>query len=846
MSSAVWNHSASPASRCADALRFGLSLATGLLLIGVTATSAGAFTLERASVASDGSEAGASSSASAISADGRFVAFVSSADNLVAGDGNLQLDVFVHDRVSGATERVSVSSSGEEALGQSATPALSADGRFVAFASQAPNLVPGDDNGRFDIFVRDRQLGTTERVSVGADGSQGNGDSVSPAISADGRYVAFASAAGLVADDTNSTFDIYVRDRTAQTTTRVSVGPGGVEANNLSLAPRISGDGSVVVFHSFASNLVANDTNNVPDVFARDLATGVTERMSVSTAGVQGNQQSVASQVSANGRFVAFDSDASNLVPGDTNGRTDVFVHDRVNGTTERVSVASDGTQGNNRSGFLDAPALSADGRYVAFTSGANNLVPLDGNNVVDVMLHDRLTGSTIRVDMNPDGTEADGASTLAASVSADGSVVVFASSATNLVADDTNFVQDVFAYVDTCGNGTLDAGEECDDGNRADGDCCSSSCTVVAAGTACDDGNLCTHSDTCDGSGSCVGADPVVCSSASGQCGTAGSCDPATGACVGGPAPAGTPCDDGDLCTQSDTCDGNGSCVGADPVVCTGGGSGQCAGPGTCDPATGACVGNAVPDGTPCDDGDTCTVGDSCQGGTCAPGALQPAACLSSFECYDAASWQKPGWWFSSNKTLLEDRFESARFNLGSTNEVCTALQAPASQSAHRLACVRLRRASGADKTRTVKVKNALGTVTLTVGKAQQLCLPAGATKLPADPGLDAFTCYDAQTKKSTPRFTPRAMTLTDEFGSASVDVIEPEMFCTPTSVAQGGVEHELAQLVCYDINERRVWGRSDNVFRPRNLSVAHARGTDFVTLWRRDQLCVPSAVVD
>jgi hypothetical protein len=336
------------------------------------------------------------------------------------------------------------------------------------------------------------------------------------------------------------------------------------------------------------------------------------------------------------------------------------------------------------------------------------------------------------------------------------------------------------------------------------------------------------------------------VCSSASGQCGTAGSCDPATGACVGGPAPAGTPCDDGNLCTQSDTCDGSGSCVGADPVVCTDSGSGQCGSAATCDPATGACVGNPVPNGTPCDDGDTCTVGDSCQGGACTPGELQPAACLSSFECYDAASWQKPFWWFSSGKTLLENRFESARFNLGGTTEVCTALQPPASQSAHRLACVRLRRASGADKTRTVKVKNSLGTVTLTVGKAQQLCLPAGATKMPSDPGLDSFTCYDAQTKKFTPRFTPRSMTLSDEFGSATVDVIEPDMLCTPTSVAQGGVEHELAQLVCYDINEHRVWGRSDNVFRPRNLSVAHARGTDFVTLWRRDHLCVPSAVVE
>jgi cysteine-rich repeat protein len=844
MSSAVWSHSAAQSARSFEIVRFGISLASGLILIAIAATSARGFTIERASVADDGSEAAASSSASAISADGRYVAFVSSASNLVADDTNAQLDVFVHDRATGDTERVSVSSSGAEALGQSATPALSADGRFVAFASPAPNLVAGDDNGRFDIFVRDRQTGTTERVSLTADGGQGDADSVSPAISADGRYVAFASAAALVPDDTNATFDIYVRDRTAATTTRVSVGAGGVQGNNLSLAPRISADGSVVVFHSFASNLVAGDTNNVPDVFAYDRASGVTARMSVSSTGVQATQQSVAAQVSGDGRYVAFDSDAANLVTGDTNGRTDVFVHDRVSGATERVSVASDGTQGNNRSGFLDAPALSADGRYVAFTSGANNLVPLDGNNVVDVMLRDRVAGTTIRVNVTPDGIEADGASTLSASMSADGSVVVFASSATNLVSNDANFVQDVFAYVDTCGNGNLDVGEQCDDGNRADGDCCSSVCTSIVAGTACDDGDLCTQSDSCDGSGSCVGANPVVCAPADGQCQTAPTCDPASGACVSDPAPAGSPCDDGDLCTQSDTCDGSGSCVGADPVVCASG-SGQCAAAGACDPATGACTGGQSPDGTACDDGDPCTVQDSCMGGVCAPGALQPSACLSSFQCYDAFSWRKPIWWVSPNKVLLEDRFESARFNFGPTTEVCTAIQKPASQSANRLACVRLKRSTGGEKARTVQVVNALGTLTLSLGRAQQLCVPAGASTTPVDPGLDSFKCYDAEVKSRTPRFNPVSMTLGDEFGTGVVDVVAPESFCTPASVAQGGVEHERAQLVCYRIEEHRVWGRFQDFFRPRNVSVADVLGTDFVTLLARDHLCVPSAVV-
>lgn len=784
MSSAVWGNAPRQPSRAwFDVVRFGLSFATGVLLIGLAATSVGAFTVERASVASDGTEGDASSTTSAISADGRHVAFVSSASNLVPDDTNFQLDVFVHDRATGVTERVSVGENGEESTSQSTTPALSGDGRFVAFASPAGNLVAGDDNGRFDVFVRDLDEGTLERVSLASDGSQGLGDSVAPSISANGRMVAFASAARLVPEDTNDTFDVYVRDRETMTTTRASVGTGGAESDNLSLAPRISADGSVVVFHSFASNLVASDTNNVPDVFAHDLAGGTTVRVSVSSAGVQGNQQSIGAAVSGDGRFVGFDSDASTLVAGDVNGRTDVFVHDRLTGTTERVSVASDGTEGNNRSGFVDPPSLSYDGRYVAFTSGAGNLVPDDTNNRVDVMLRDRAAGTTVRVNLAADGSEADGSSTLWANMSADGSVVVYASSATNLVPDDTNFVSDVFAYVDTCGNGALDVGESCDDGNRADGDCCSSSCTAEPAGSACSDGDLCTQTDACDDAGACVGSDPVVCASGgAGQCGSAGACDPATGECVGGPAP----------------------------------------------------------DGAACDDGDACTVDDLCLDGACEPGELEPAACVSSFQCYHSASWRRVPWWFSPSKIVVEDRFETATFAWGTTDEVCTALSLPESQSATRLACLDLRRVNGSEKTRNVQVSNALGTHSVRVGKAKQLCLPAAANVPPVDPGLDGYKCYAASTK----HFRPVSMRLEDEFGSGTVDVTEPELFCTPASVAGGGVEHHAVHLVCYGLKERRVWGRNADLFRPRSGSVAHALGSDFVSLLWRDHLCVPSAV--
>jgi len=788
MSSAVWDrapqHRASPT--CFDLLRFGLSFATGVLLIGIAAAPAGAFGVERVSVATDGTEADASSTTSAISGDGRHVAFVSAASNLVPGDTNGQLDVFVHDRATGETQRVSVGEGGVEAQGQSTTPALSADGRHVAFASPAGNLVTGDDNGRFDVFVVDRDEGTIERVSLASDGSQGAADSVAPSISADGRFVAFASAAALVPEDVNDTFDVYVRDRASMTTTRVSVGAGGAEGDNLSLAPRISADGRIVVFHSFASNLVAGDTNNAPDVFAHDRASGATVRASVSSSGAQGNQQSVGSSVSGDGRFVGFASDASNLVAGDVNGRTDVFVHDRVTGATERVSVATDGSEGNNRSGFVDPPALSHDGRYVAFTSGASNLVPDDTNNRVDVLLRDRALGTTVRVNVAADGTEADGSSTLWASIASDGTVVVYASSATNLVADDTNFVSDVFAYVDTCGNGSLDAGETCDDGNRADGDCCSSAC----------------------------GAEPV-----------------------------GSVCDDGDLCTQTDACDASGACVGADPVVCASGGTGQCGSAGTCDPATGQCVGGPVPDGTVCDDGDACTVEDVCLDGVCEPGDLEPSACVSSFQCYRSTSWRKPPWWFSSGKVVLQDRFEKASFFWGSTDDVCSALGRPDGQNASRLACLDLRRANGSDKTRTVKVKSALGTHSLRVGKARQLCLPAAASsKPPVDPGLDGYKCHAASTKG----FRTVSMRLTDEFGSGTVNVTEPEMLCNPVSVAGSGIEHAAVHLVCYGLEERRVWGRKPDVFRPRSATVTHALGSDVVSLVWRDHLCVPAAVIE
>ena len=269
------------------------------------------------------------------------MAFVSGATNLVPGDTNGFPDVFVRDRELGTTERVSVSSRGKQANGESDfnSVAISRHGRFVAFDSYATNLVPHDTNtvcdadGCFgsDIFVRDRLTGKTERVNVSSSSTQANGNSYYPSITGDGRFIAFASDANnLVPGDTNSTRDAFVRDRWTRTTERVSVGPRGVQADRGSNFPSISADGHFVAFESDATNLAPHNTNDFQDIFVRDHVAGTTERVSVSSSGAEGNDASfTAPAISAAGRFVAFSSYATNLVPRDTNGFEDVFVRTR-------------------------------------------------------------------------------------------------------------------------------------------------------------------------------------------------------------------------------------------------------------------------------------------------------------------------------------------------------------------------------------------------------------------------------------------------------------------------------------------------------------------------------------
>jgi len=415
-------------------------VALSLLLLPVASAGPGA--TFRASVASGGAEGNGRSFVPAVSADGRFVAFYSDASNLVTGDENGSRDVFVNDRQTGETTRVSVDSAGAEANDDSFAPAISADGRFVAFSSAASNLVAGDTNGLDDIFVRDRQASTTTRVSVAPAAVQANGGSTTPSVSGEGRYVAFLSdATNLVAGDTNANRDVFVFDRQAGTTTRASVSSAGVEANVGSATPVISADGRFVAFTTFADNLVPEDLNESSDVFVRDLQAGTTTRVSEYQGGFEADFDNFRPAISADGRFVAFDSDADNLAFGDTNEVFDVFVKDRQTDVLTLESVDDAGALGN---GDSLRPALSGDGRIVTFYSDSSNLVPGDTNGAADAFVHNRRSGATKRISVSPGGGEAN-ADSVRPVLSSDGRIVVFESDASNLVAGDSNHFTDVF-----------------------------------------------------------------------------------------------------------------------------------------------------------------------------------------------------------------------------------------------------------------------------------------------------------------------------------------------------------------------------------------------------------------
>lgn len=425
-----------------------------LLLLCMSPILASAATV-RVSLADDESEPNASAGTLAISSGGRYTAFLSAATNIVTGDSNASNDVFVRDNLLGTTERVSVATDGtQQNAGSSATRVvITPDGRYVLFLSSGTNLVAGDTNGRVDAFLRDRQLGTTEMVSMADDESLGNGNVITGATLAmtpDGRYIAFQSGAtNLVAGDSNGVTDVFLRDRTSGTTEMISIATGGTIENGAARTGlAISDDGRYVAFQSAGTNLVAGDTNAGDDTFVRDRTLATTERVSIADDESQSsggsNITGATVSISSDGRYVTFVSAATNLVTGDSNAVEDVFVRDRTSGTTERVSIADNESQATAASGA--GVVISDTGRYVTFYSSATNLVTGDTNGVADIFVRDRTSGSTRIVSIaNDDSLANAGVTSGHTAMSPNGTYIGFISAATNLVSGDTNAVADAF-----------------------------------------------------------------------------------------------------------------------------------------------------------------------------------------------------------------------------------------------------------------------------------------------------------------------------------------------------------------------------------------------------------------
>ena len=450
-----------------------------LIVVGLVAVLSGivlaAGELTLVSVSSSGAASNGHSLDASISGDGRFTAFESGASNFVDGDTNDARDVFLHDLETGETIRVSVSSDGEETdNGTAENPSISADGRYIAFEATARNFVGEEQNGESDIFIHHRLTGITTRISVPGSGEPGNGDSSEPSLSADGRYVAFASkASNFVALETEGInwSDVFFADRDtdedgiydelgATNIVQISVNGVGEVAEGGSFRPSISADGRFIAFDSTAVDLVAHETAVGLDVFVHDRDTdedgifdeaGATElyHVSVDSDGNAANDASSFPTISADGRYVAFRSLATNLVDGDTNNQYDIFVHDMVTRQTTRVSVDGNGNQAN---GHSDDASISGDGQLVAFQSTADNLVEGDTNNNYDIFVHNRATGETTRISLAEDGSEGNRTSYRPA-FSDSGRYVAFDTSS-DLVSEDTTGLLDVYVYKREAGGG--------------------------------------------------------------------------------------------------------------------------------------------------------------------------------------------------------------------------------------------------------------------------------------------------------------------------------------------------------------------------------------------------------
>jgi Tol biopolymer transport system component len=297
----------------------------------------------------------------AISDDGNVVAFESAATNLVAGDTTGHRDVFVVDLAAAHIDGVSAGFAGGNA--DSARADVSGDGKLVGFESSATNLVLGDTNGTDDVFIYDTQTGGIRRVSVDGAGAQHVGWSQHARLNRDGSRVVFESGAAFNAIDANGKNDVYLRDLAALTTTRVSIGYAVEDTDNHSSSPAFTRDGGFVAFASDATGLVIGDTNAATDIFVSDRATRDITRESVTDLGGQAATRSAAPDLSDDGRYVVFEN-ASALVAADTNGVWDVYVRDRVGHRTRLVAVPPGGTVNNDQS---SSAAIARDGSAIGF-----------------------------------------------------------------------------------------------------------------------------------------------------------------------------------------------------------------------------------------------------------------------------------------------------------------------------------------------------------------------------------------------------------------------------------------------------------------------------------------------
>jgi len=407
----------------------------------------------RASVSTGGVEANGASTKSSISADGVQVTFASSATNLVTGDTNLAKDIFLHNRLDDTTILVSSGVSSTQSNGDSDAPVISSDGKWVVFHSYATNLTSdADTNDAADIFRYEISTGTMTRISNVTAGGNANGHSFDPVIDENGDYIVFQTdASDLFASDTNAKTDIVMYDVTLDSISQISKDTLDAPTDGNSMNPAVSADGRRIAYSSVATNVVASDTNGYSDIFYYNVDTDTTILVSKANSGTQGNERSYFPTISANGRYVAFESDATNLLASsaDTNLVGDVFVYDTVTNTISRVSVASGGTQSNGSSGgSVDYPniSLSEDGTYVVFRSAATNLVASDTNGYIDVFMHDRQSNITTRVSENLDGTQFNHVSYYPV-ITRTGTFIAFYSYATNAVTNDTNGFGDVFVY---------------------------------------------------------------------------------------------------------------------------------------------------------------------------------------------------------------------------------------------------------------------------------------------------------------------------------------------------------------------------------------------------------------